>query len=155
MQLLNILDDLLQTGRDGKPAPVGAAAEKQVKIRYAGRHSRWQNTQAPMSARKNRRASSDSVCRSQPFRSPRFYGSAAQFGKSFRREILSQPRFGKRRNTVCISSFSKPRDWDERIRRRPQTPIVPVLPLYLRLLYKTFRKIATFFVDTFRKLEYY
>ena len=35
MQLLNILDDLLQTGRDGKPAPVGAAAEKQVKIRYA------------------------------------------------------------------------------------------------------------------------
>ena len=35
MQLLNILDDLLQTGRNGEPAPVRAAAEKQVKIGYA------------------------------------------------------------------------------------------------------------------------
>ena len=35
MQILNILDNLLQTGRDGEPAPVGAAAEEQVKIGYA------------------------------------------------------------------------------------------------------------------------
>ena len=35
MQLLNILDDLLQTGRNGEPAPVRATAEKQVKIGYA------------------------------------------------------------------------------------------------------------------------
>ena len=35
VQILNILDDLLQAGRDGEPAPVGAAAEEQVKIGYA------------------------------------------------------------------------------------------------------------------------
>ena len=37
---------------------------------------------------------------------------------------------------------------------KPQTQLCGVA-LYLRLLYKTFLKIATFFVDTFRKLEYY
>ena len=32
MQLLNILDDLLQTSRDGKTTAIGAAAEEQIEI---------------------------------------------------------------------------------------------------------------------------
>jgi len=57
-----------------------------------------------------------------------FYGSTAQFGKCFRREILSQDKVWETQEYCMYFKFSKPKDWGKRSgeSRRRNCAVLPL-----------------------------